>query len=360
MATSNPNQQPYNWPIHDLASVWNQPDPTFEFLAGSIAKRPSVNLWYGSPASFKTILLQDLAICVSGSTDWLLPLPGNNVAPFAIAKNYPVLWVDQDSGQETIRMRFKALARGHKVMPKPNDISWLSCPTPPINLWPGRNAQDMKEFLTNQYTIFSQAISRKVGMIVIDNLGTVSPGADENSKDMLDVLAGIRQLSEWTNTSVHLIHHPNKKGDKSQYGARGHSSIMAAVDYAFEVTRDDIDDVGMVRCTKSRHMPVETFSFMFTYLNEKNVLREARFFGLESDTKDNPLKVAIDAIRQHFTDGMNQTAIVQLVKQHADVGRSKTLTAIAKLERLGELDNTTGPNNSKLYCKGTNWPPWVV
>ncbi len=350
-------QQVYSWQTYDLAQIWNDPDPIFEFLAGSVAMRPSVNLWYGAPGSFKTLLLQDLALCISAKSTWLDPKPGDNVTPMEIAQNYPILWIDQDSGETVIRNRFKALAKGHGVMPKLGDISWLSCPVPPINLWGGSNSRTAKDALTSQYTILALAASMNAGFVGIDNLGAISGGADENSRDMLDVLTAVRQIAEWTNTSVNLVHHANKKGDRSQYGVRGHTSIIQSVDYAFEVTRDGIDDIATITCTKSRHIPVEPFSLLWTYENIGNRLEKARFFGIEPDVSSNPLQAAIDVIHRHFTDGMNQANIVNMVQQHISVSRHKVRSAIRTLERKGELDSTVGPKNSIVYFK-SKANPW--
>lgn len=344
------SKQTYTWPVFDLAKIWDEPDPIFEFLAGNIGMRPSVNLWYGAPGSFKTLLLQDLAMCIATKKAWLEPKPGDKTISMPISKNYNTLLLDQDSGETTIRLRFKAFARGHSIKPQVGQVSWISCPLPPIALW---SPQNVSTALTVEQTILIEIVKVQASLIVIDNLGAISAGADENSRDMLDVLTAIRRLSEQTQTAIFLIHHANKKGTRTQYGARGHTSILQAVDYAFEVTRED--DIGTVTCTKSRHIPVEPFSFLWTYQNTGNTLYEARFFGLEPDLSHDPLAAAISIIHQYFVDGMNQTQIVDLIKQHTNAGRHTARSAVEKLERSNELDSTTGPKNSVIYFKTGSW-----
>ncbi len=74
-------------------------------------------------------------------------------------------------------------------------------------------------------------------LIVVDTFAQVTPGSDENSgRDMGAALACCRKISAIARGMVLLVHHSGKDASK---GARGHSSIIAAADVIFEVTRDD-------------------------------------------------------------------------------------------------------------------------
>lgn len=83
----------------------------------------------------------------------------------------------------------------------------------------------------------SQEILATVGqgaVVFVDTLNQSAPGADENSsKDMGSVLANAKELADRVDGLVVLIHHAGKDRAK---GMRGHSSLIAAMDAAIEVS----------------------------------------------------------------------------------------------------------------------------
>ncbi len=64
--------------------------------------------------------------------------------------------------------------------------------------------------------------------------------------------ASAEMLKERTGACVLLIHHTGKSAAQ---GARGHSSLRAAVDTEIEVTKEDGSDVIEAEATKQRDMP---------------------------------------------------------------------------------------------------------
>jgi len=86
------------------------------------------------------------------------------------------------------------------------------------------------------------------GVIVVDTLAQVAPGADENSaEDMGRVLLACRHLRRATGALIVLIHHAGKDLTK---GARGWSGLKAAADAEIEVSR--LDSQRWVRLSKSK------------------------------------------------------------------------------------------------------------
>lgn len=76
----------------------------------------------------------------------------------------------------------------------------------------------------------------KGGVVIVDTLNRAAPGKDENSsKDMGEVLAGMKALQHLTEGLVLVVHHTGKDLSK---GMRGHSSLHAALDGAVEVKRN--------------------------------------------------------------------------------------------------------------------------
>ena len=75
------------------------------------------------------------------------------------------------------------------------------------------------------------------GTTIVDTMNAASPGADENSSaDMGRIIAGAKRLQAAVGGLVVLIHHTGKDASR---GLRGHSSLLAALDAAIEVTRID-------------------------------------------------------------------------------------------------------------------------
>jgi hypothetical protein len=73
------------------------------------------------------------------------------------------------------------------------------------------------------------------GLLVIDTLNRAAPGADENSSsDMGDIIESCNELQRAVGGMVLVIHHTGKDGAK---GLRGHSSLLASLDAAIEVSR---------------------------------------------------------------------------------------------------------------------------
>ena len=58
-------------------------------------------------------------------------------------------------------------------------------------------------------------------LVIIDNLGYISGGADENSVEMVEVMAHLRWLAEETGAAIVVIHHSRKsRSDNSRKGTR--------------------------------------------------------------------------------------------------------------------------------------------
>lgn len=75
------------------------------------------------------------------------------------------------------------------------------------------------------------------GVVVVDTLNRAAAGADENSSvDMGLLIAAATELQVRVGGLVLIVHHSGK--DTSR-GARGHSSLFAALDACIEVSRND-------------------------------------------------------------------------------------------------------------------------
>lgn len=96
-------------------------------------------------------------------------------------------------------------------------------------------------------------------LIVVDTLSRVMGDGDENTApDIADLVRNLDVLRRGTGSNIMLIHHSGKDVAR---GARGHSSLRAAVDTEIELTRDEI---GLITAevTKQRDGPT---GYKFAY-----------------------------------------------------------------------------------------------
>jgi hypothetical protein len=92
---------------------------------------------------------------------------------------------------------------------------------------------------------------QKVAAIVLDTLARVMTGGNENdSRDMSGFIANVDRIRAETGAAVLIVHHAGKDATK---GARGHSSLRAAVDT--EILVEGLDGTRTATVCKQRDMP---------------------------------------------------------------------------------------------------------
>ena len=150
-------------------------------------------------------------------------------------------------------------------------------------------------------------------VLFLDTLNRAAPTADENSsRDMGEILEGVKQLQGLTGGLVVLVHHTGKDTSK---GLRGHSSLFAAMDAAVEVTRDgdrrrwtvakskDAED-GTARAFRLSVVPlgVDEFGDAITscVVTSDSAAEEIRSVKLPQGGNQ---RIALDAIRPFFRSG---------------------------------------------------------
>lgn len=92
----------------------------------------------------------------------------------------------------------------------------------------------------------------KVRLVILDTMARAMAGGDENSGvDMTAAVKSIDAIRAATGAHVAIVHHCGK--DEAR-GARGHSSLRAAVDTEIEVSRPPEETISTVRVTKQRDL----------------------------------------------------------------------------------------------------------
>lgn len=184
--------------------------PPLEWLIEGVLPRKGVAALYGPSGSGKSFLALDIAVHIAaGLPVWF----GHPI------RQCPVTYICLEGGSG-MNNRVKAFDLSDEV------LAPLNFSKEPFNL-------------LGDYAVSSLAkdicdIGAGNGLIIIDTLNQATPGIDENaSKDMGAIISSTMRLQQMTGGLVLLVHHTGK--DPRQ-GMRGHSSLLAALDAAIEVT----------------------------------------------------------------------------------------------------------------------------
>lgn len=203
--------------------------------------------------------------------------------------------------------------------------------------------------------MITRAKEKQTGLIVIDNLGLISGGADENSASMISIMSQLRQLAEGTGAAVVVIHHQRKgNGFKGRAGdtLRGHSSIEAAIDLGLLVEREEGSDTITMKSTKTRGQDVYPFSGAFTYEtnpNQPSQLWKAIFYGLPVIDTNSTAAIEKAILEALAGESMNQTEIVKAVKETCTAGENRIIDMIKRLQNTKKIKAAAGPHNSRIY-----------
>ena len=233
------------WISHTLADAYLE-RPPIEYVVNGLFKLPSLNIMYAAPGNFKSYILADLAICVSSGKPWLEPAPWEDEGEAIPTKQCTVMWLDFDNGIDETHERFEYLGRGHDLNVDSSKLVYYSMPSPWLDASKLEHIGELSKRIKNN----------DARLVIIDNLGVVSGGIDENSNQMVQVMSNFRRLAEETRAAIVIIHH-QRKGTitNSRVGdsLRGHSSIEAAINIALRIDREPYDNTVKIelpsRCT---------------------------------------------------------------------------------------------------------------
>ena len=203
--------------------------PPLNWLVKGVIPDSGMGVFYGDSGAGKTFISIDLALAINRGVSW---------QGCKVKRPTEVLYISAEGGVG-ISKRISAYALHHGV--ESSEIS-IQIITVGLNLR-GEDADRVIDSCT--------AMSEKgkpFGFIVIDTLNRTMGGADENgSKDMGEYLDAINRICNATGAFVLIVHHSGKDFSR---GARGHSSLRAAVDTEMSVKDDG--QIQVLTITKSR------------------------------------------------------------------------------------------------------------
>lgn len=167
---------------------------------------------YGPSGSGKSFLVLDAAAAIADGAEWF----GYRV------KSAPVVYCALE-GEAGFRLRVAAWEKAEaRALP-----TGLRLVLQPFKLTDPQDVADLAAAVLN----FGGA-----AVVILDTLNRAAPEADENaSADMGRILEAAKALQRLTGGLVLVVHHTGKDVTR---GLRGHSSFLAALDAAVEVTRE--------------------------------------------------------------------------------------------------------------------------
>lgn len=204
-------------------------------LVKDVLGQEELSVIYGESNCGKTFFMTDLSFHIARGLDWR----GHRVAQGGVM--YAAL-----EGARGLSKRFEAYCVKNSIS---RDFPFAVMPC----------ALDFYSESAN-ITQFIDLIKRSqddIGdpkLIVIDTLSRALAGGDENSGQDMGRLVNYADLIRYE-TKAHLsfVHH---SGKNKALGARGHSSLRAAIDTEIEISREEEDDFSLVRFVKQREVEI--------------------------------------------------------------------------------------------------------
>lgn len=333
-----------NWQSFDLADVMTEEIPPIEWVVRYFLHRPSVVVFFGRPKHKKTLVAMDMCHHIACGLPWMISAPSGKDG--IEVKSERVVWVDLENGTRLLKRRMKAFAIAIGAKIDHGQFQAYSMPDPWLDLSKPENTIAMIERI--------QALG-DIGVLVIDHLGQVFGGIDENSPLASQIMSAIRQISETCNVGIILIHHA-KKGNGKDGGMiedqlRGSGAILAGVDAAFLIERDPVDKNQVtVKPVAIRGPDAPTISATFSYEQDENLdLTSARFWRVAYRST---AARARDAIFQALKENekINHTELRAATKRiDSSLSDAVIREGIATLEGTKEIFFIAGNKGAKIY-----------
>lgn len=352
---------PLGWKLRSLKDAYAQREPQ-QFVVDGLLPIPSLNIAFGAPGSMKSMTLADMGAAVVSGDRWLPSLPSDKNAGVTFAtKQSPVLWIDFDNGQRMSDERFEAVARTRNL-PEDAPFHYVSMPIP----WLDSSNREM--------VIKLSMLIKQLGakLVIVDNLGLITGGVDENSPLMTGPMGNLRWLCEDAQCALVIIHHQRKGSGQGEGGRRGeslrgHSSIEAAINLALLIERKEGTNSLTFTATKVRGFIVaSTFGAQFAYehKSKSTELESARFFSEAVETKAakeySEIQAQVLNVLSENSEPVNQSDLVASVRgklnplfKEKTPGLNRVREVINNMASTGVITVEEGKKRAQMYRLAT-------
>lgn len=219
---------PFEW-----ARDWTDADDDVREIVEGLLTAGGMSMMFGESNSGKSYLATHLAFCVCLG----LPFLGRRVNRGA------VIYIAGE-GAKSIRRRGRAWQKHHGTQLGPFGLI-----PAPLNLMdPSPDVEDLVDLVPAKQA----EIGESVALIIVDTVARAMGGGNENaSEDMARLVSAGDRIRQETGAHILFVHHSGKDVAR---GARGHSSLKAALDTELEVTADESTHIHTITVTKQRDL----------------------------------------------------------------------------------------------------------
>ena len=229
---------------YPLAYVWSDDITSVEVLDELVEDtitRGAMSVLYGESNTGKSFLAMDVACAIARGSPWMNRRTEPGLVVYLAAE-----------GNRTIRNRVRAYEIGHEAR-----VDRLMIVLTPVNLL--KSAANVMAVI-RQVQMAADERQQAVELIVGDTLSRLMAGGNENaSEDMTGLVAAGDKIRTATGAHFMWVHHCGKDAAK---GARGHSSLRAAVDTEIEIREEQ--GTRIIEFTKQRDLGSKNELLSFT------------------------------------------------------------------------------------------------
>ena len=225
-------------------------------LIKDVLGQEELSVIYGESNCGKTFFMSDLSLHVARGVKW------NDHRVTQGAVMYAAL-----EGAKGLSGRYEAYCKHHNI---DKDLPFAMMPCALDFYSENANVEEFVNLIKAK-----QDTMGDFRLIVIDTLSRALVGGDENSgHDMGRLVYYADLIRRETNAHLSFVHH---SGKNKALGARGHSSLRAAVDTEIEISREEGDNHSVVRFVKQREMEMiddKAFSLKSVVIGVNNFTEE--------------------------------------------------------------------------------------
>lgn len=268
----------------------------------------AVSMIYGESNCGKSFLALDIAAHVASGQPWM----GHN------ARKGNVLYLASEGGTKSYGPRIAALRDAKSELQEKGAADDLLLTLIQVDLHG-----------TADIDAISAALPElEFALIVVDTLAmSIGAGSENDSADMAQFIKNIMTLKKRYNCHVLIVHHSGKDRAK---GARGHSSLRAAVDTEIEVKVDGA--VRTATCKKQRDME-----------NGKRIAFTLRVVDLGLDDEFDPITSCVVEQADIDLASLNKSSPL---KGNSLIAKQALVEAIAKHGlRMADTENYPASRN---------------
>jgi len=278
----------------------------------------------GYPASYKTWLMLNLAICISTGKPFLDDFQ---------TKKSKVLLIDEENGERILQGRIKKMTSQQDL-----DIDIIS----------------LKNFkLTDSDEIIKYCLENRIGVVMIDSLIRTHKGDENSSQEMAKLFDEFKKFKN-SQLSVIFTHHNRKTGERRANpieDMRGSSEIFAFVDSGLSVRKaKDKDEIIATQIKQRVDEEIEPFNIA---IDRDDLSVRFKYIGIAQEnrrmSKAELAKSGIlDLLGEDVGTEFFQKQIISALKKQK-IGESAVKEAIGLMIAENLIQARQGDGNTHYY-----------